>query len=92
MNTLHISWRQGVEGNVDPRFEGGLPFPVPEILGSLKHFAIRVFVPDFPAIFPGILLGDPRKHSTNSHRLFKFSDGSRLVTDVGCPKLGKYTR
>ena len=61
-------------GSVDPRFAAGLPFPVPEILEFVAFRDSGKFFQQYSRDFPGVFLGNPRTHPTNSHSLLEFSD------------------
>ena len=71
-NTPHGRLGQG-PGSVDPRFTAGLPFPVPEILEFVAFRDSGKFFQQFSRDFPGVFLGNPRTHPTNSHSLLEFS-------------------
>ena len=72
-NTLHGRLGQGPR-SVDQRFAAGLPFPVPEILEFVAFRDSREIFQQYSRDFPGVFLGNPRTHPTNSHSLLEFSD------------------
>ena len=71
-NTPHGRLGQG-PGSVDPRFAAGLPFPVPEIPEFVAFRDSGTFFQQFSRDFPGVFLGNPQTHPTNSHSLLEFS-------------------
>ena len=72
-NTPHQRCGEG-PGSVDPRFAAGLPFPVPEILEFVASRDSGKTFQQFSRDFPGVFLGNPRTHPTNSHSLLEFSE------------------
>ena len=76
-NTLRGRLGQG-PGSVDPRFAAGLPFSVPEILEYVAFRDSGKYFQQFSRDFPGVFLGNPRTHPTNSHSLLEFSHLGKL--------------
>ena len=69
--TPHRRWDK-VRGSIAPTFTAGLPLPWVRNPKSQSMSLFRKNSPSSPENFPGVFLGTPRKHPTNSHSLLEF--------------------